>query len=85
MRSKINIAEGIKREHILDGEGQAASILQEARSLCESLESISKSITLNEGKGGKALKLRLSEQYMETLSEIYRKTSVMMVPESDGK
>ena len=31
------------------------------------------------------MKLRLSEQYMETLSEVYRKTSVMMVPSSDGK
>ena len=83
MQSKINIAEGIKREHILEGEGQAASILQEARSLCESLESISKSIQLNDGKGGQALKLRLSEQYMETLSEVYRKTSVLMVPSGE--
>jgi len=61
MRSKINIAEGIKREHILDGEGQASAILQEAKSLCESLDSISQSINTNKGSGGQALKLRLSE------------------------
>lgn len=52
MRSKINIAEGIKREHILDGEGQASAILQEAKSLCESLDSISDSINRNKGTGG---------------------------------
>jgi hypothetical protein len=52
MRSKINIAEGIKREHILDGEGQAAAILQEAKSLCESLDAISGAINTNEGSGG---------------------------------
>jgi hypothetical protein len=46
MRSKINIAEGIKTEQILDGEGQAQRILQEARSLCESLDSIGQAINL---------------------------------------
>lgn len=61
MRSKINIAEGIKREHILDGEGQAAAIIQEAKSLCESLDAISNAIIQNKGTGGQALKLRLSE------------------------
>jgi regulator of protease activity HflC (stomatin/prohibitin superfamily) len=52
MRSKINIAEGIKRESILNGEGQAAAILQEAKSMCESLTSISDAIRRNEGRGG---------------------------------
>jgi len=41
MQAKINIAESIKREHILDGEGQAQRILQEAKSMVESLRSIS--------------------------------------------
>lgn len=40
MRSKINIAEGVKREAVLNGEGQARRILLEAESLCESLDSI---------------------------------------------
>ena len=84
MRSKINIAEGIKREHILDGEGQAAAILQEAKSLCESLDSISSAINMNEGSGGQALKLRLSEQYMETLNDIYKKANVLMIPKGDS-
>ena len=52
MRSKINIAEAIKREYVLEGEGQAAAILQEALSLCESLDSISSSINTNAGAGG---------------------------------
>ena len=52
MMSKINLAESVKREFILDGEGQAAAILQEAKSLCESLDSISNSINLNRGAGG---------------------------------
>lgn len=33
MLSKINIAEGIKREAVLEGEGHASKILQEAKSL----------------------------------------------------
>jgi regulator of protease activity HflC (stomatin/prohibitin superfamily) len=44
MLSKINIAEGIKREAILNGEGQAQTILQEAKSLSEALVSISSAI-----------------------------------------
>ena len=80
MRSKINIAEGIKRESILNGEGQAAAILQEAKSLCESLTSISDAIRRNEGRGGKALQLRLSEQYLETVADIYAKSNVLMTP-----
>ena len=83
MRSKINIAEGIKRESILNGEGQAAAILQESLSLCESLQSIADSIQRNEGRGGQALKLRLSEQYLETVADIYEKSNVLMTPE-DG-
>jgi len=64
MMSKINIATGIKREAILDGEGQAERILQEAKSLCEALSSISGAVS---NSSGQALKLRLSEQYMDAL------------------
>jgi len=80
MRSKINIAEGIKREAILEGEGHAAAILQEAHSMCESLNSIADAIRRNEGAGGQALKLRLSEQYLETMQQILDKSTVLMTP-----
>jgi regulator of protease activity HflC (stomatin/prohibitin superfamily) len=36
-QSKINIAEGIKQSAILEGQGTAMKILQEARGICESL------------------------------------------------
>jgi len=39
--SKINIAEGIKQAAILEGQGEASRILQEARGICESLDRIS--------------------------------------------
>ena len=52
MLSRINIAEGIKREEILDGEGQAQAILQESKSLCESLNSLAFSINHSKQHGG---------------------------------
>ena len=80
MNSKINIAEGVKREAILNGEGKARKVLLEADSLCESLNSISMAIAKN--SSNEALKLRLIEQYLEALNSIFRKSSVLMVPNS---
>jgi regulator of protease activity HflC (stomatin/prohibitin superfamily) len=59
--SKINIAEGIKQAAILEGQGSASKILQEARGICESLERISSSIDARSGKGQDALRLKLTE------------------------
>ena len=85
MMSRINIAEGIKREAVLEGEGQSQAILQEAKSLCESLNTIAFSIKHSEQHGsGKALKLRLSEQYLDALKSILSKSNVLMVPEGKG-
>lgn len=67
MQSKINVAQGIKRQAILDGEGQAEKIMQEAKSLTQALESISNQIKHSGGTESGALKLRLSEQYIEAL------------------
>ena len=39
-QAKVNIAEGIKQSAILEGQGGAERILQEARSIVESLENI---------------------------------------------
>lgn len=86
MRSKINIAEGIKQEHILEGQGQAQKILQEANSLCESLKDIAKALNESGVGGAKdsaALNLRLTEQYLEAFNEIMGKSSVLMLPKSD--
>ena len=86
MKSKINIAEGIKQEYILEGEGEAQRILQEANSLCESLGSIADALNTSNVGGAaesKALNLRLTEQYLEALSEILGKSSVLLTPKSD--
>ena len=93
MRSKINIAEGIKAEQILDGEGQAQRILQEARSLCESLDSIGTAINQQHDLNKQSdldisdigsLKLRLSEQYLDAMAAILRKSNVLMTPPQSG-
>lgn len=59
--SAINAAIGIKQSLILEGEGQAQQILQEARSIVESLDQIASAL---EGANGQmneaALQLRLS-------------------------
>jgi regulator of protease activity HflC (stomatin/prohibitin superfamily) len=60
--SKINIAEGYKQRCILEGEGKAQQITQEARSVVETLRTIGSSMVSNEGVlSEEALRLRLSE------------------------
>lgn len=82
--SKINIAEGIKQAAILEGQGQAAKIIQEARGICESLERISQSIEAgHNGKGQDALRLKLTEQYIEALNEILAHSKVLMIPQGE--
>lgn len=82
--SKINIAEGIKQAAILEGQGTASKILQEARGICESLERISSAIESG-GKGEDALRLKLTEQYIEALNEILARSKVLMIPLTDAK
>ncbi len=80
-QSRINIAEGIKLAQILDGQGNASKILQEARGICESLEHLARSIESGEnGKGQDALKLKLTEQYIQTLNHILTHSNVLMMP-----
>lgn len=81
MRSKINQAEAVKREAVLGGQGEAAAITQEAKSLTEALDNISSALQVGElGDSSEALNLRLSEQYLETLTAILHRSSVLMVP-----
>ncbi len=61
-QSKINMAEGYKQSQILEGQGKAMSITQEARSIVETLRNIGQSIKQADGSVSKeALKLRLAE------------------------
>lgn len=86
MTSKINIAQSIKREAIMEGQGSAQKITMEAESVSAAIDSIASALTLGgieEGESA-ALKLRLSEQYLEVVSEIFSKTNVLMIPEQEG-
>jgi regulator of protease activity HflC (stomatin/prohibitin superfamily) len=69
MRSKINIAEAIKNELLFEGQGEAAKITNEAKSLCEALNNIATAIDVGGLAGGdsQALRLRISEQYLEAV------------------
>ena len=87
MRTKINSAEASKKETVLEGEGQAATIMQEAKSLCEALNNISFALQqskIGDAEESMALNLRLTEQYMEALEHILNKSSTLMIPQSDG-
>ena len=84
-QSKINIAEGIKQAQVLDGQGNASKILQEARGICESLERISRSIDSGpSGRGQDALRLKLTEQYLQTLQHILTTSKVLLLPGGEG-
>jgi len=84
-QSKINIAEGIKQARVLDGQGNASKILQEAKGICESLERISHSIDSGPGgRGQDALRLKLTEQYLQTLQHILTTSKVLMLPTGEG-
>lgn len=81
--SKINIAEGIKQSAILQGQGEASKILQEARGICESLDRIAQAIESGHGgKGQDALRLKLTEQYIQALNSILTHANVLMLPPS---
>ncbi len=83
--SKINIAEGIKQAAILEGQGGASKILQEARGICESLERISNAIESGpNGKGQDALRLKLTEQYIQALNDILAHSKILMIPGESG-
>ena len=79
----INIAEGDKLAAIMDGEGTATKIMQEARSIVEALENISKAI--DKDTKMVALKLKLTEKYLEAMSDILQNSKVVVLPSSkDG-
>ena len=78
----INIAQGDKSAAVLEGEGQANKILQEARAIVEALENISKSIEKDDKMV--ALKLKLTERYLEAMSDILNKSKILVLPEDSN-
>lgn len=78
----INIAEGDKSAAVLDGEGSATRILQEARAIVEALTNISKSIEKDEKMV--ALKLKLTERYLEAMSDIIEESKILVLPASSN-
>lgn len=78
----INIAEGDKSAAILEGEGAATKIMQEARSIVEALDNISKSIQNDEKMI--SLKLKLTERYLEAMSDIIEESKIIVLPPSES-
>jgi len=77
-QAQINIAEGDKSAAILEGEGSAIKIMQEARSIVEALNNISKSLETNDGMI--ALKLKLTERYLEAMASILEESKILVLP-----
>lgn len=78
----INIAEGDKSAAILEGEGVAIKIMQEARAIVESLSNIANSIQQDDEMI--ALKLKLTEKYLEAMSDILGESSIIVLPPSNN-
>lgn len=76
----INIAEGDKSAAILAGEGIATKVMQEARAIVEALTNIAKSIEKDDKMI--ALKLKLTEKYLEAMSDILEESKVVVLPPS---
>jgi regulator of protease activity HflC (stomatin/prohibitin superfamily) len=78
----INIAEGDKSAAILKGEGVAIKIMQEARAIVEALANISSSIEQDDKMV--ALKLKLTEKYLEAMNDILHESNIIVLPPSSG-
>ena len=81
--SKINIAQGYKESKILEGEGKAEIIKQEARSVAESLKTIGDSLQRPDNEiSDQAIRLRMAEQYVRAMHEIFAQSQVVVLPKS---
>ena len=80
-QGKINIAEGYKQKKILEGQGKAELITQEARSIVQSLKSLGESIKRDDDSlSDSAIRLRLAESYVKTMHEIFDKSNIIVLP-----
>ena len=67
---------------MLEGEGAAARITQEASAIVQSLKNIGDALQpSNSELRDNALKLRLTEQYLAALSEIFKEAKIVGLPE----
>ena len=82
-QAAINIAEGDRSAAILEGEGHANKIMQEARSIVEALNNISDSIRQDDKMV--ALKLKLTERYLEAMSDILNESKILVLPENSDQ
>ena len=83
--SAINKALGTKQSLILQGEGAAQQITQEARGIVSSLEEIAAALRRSDGTMNEsALRLRLSQQYIGALNKIYAESKFIVLPQSSG-
>jgi len=76
----INIAEGDKSAAILKAEGDANKTMQEARAIIQALETIAESI--KEDDEMLSLKLKLTEKYLEAMSQIMKQSKIVVLPSS---
>ena len=85
MRSLINLAEGQKQSVIFEGQGGAEKILMEAKALVESIRQIGDGMIDADGKiNQNALKIRITDNYLEALSRIYNEVKVLGLPGGRG-
>ena len=82
--SAINNALGEKQSLILRGEGHAQEILQEARSIVESLDQLAHALQGEDGniKEG-ALRMRLSQQYLTALAKVFEEATIVGLPSGE--
>lgn len=74
----INLSEGIKQQTINHAQGRARSIELVANATAEALKLVGDSIS--KPGGSEALKMRIIEQYIEKLGQIFNKSEVTVVP-----
>ncbi|MDH4262536.1 MAG: paraslipin [Spirochaetia bacterium] len=74
----INLSEGIKQQTINHAQGRARAIEVVATATAEALKLVGEAI--KKPGGSEALKMRITEQYVEKLGQIFNKSEVTVVP-----
>ena len=83
MSSHINIAEGKKQALIFEGEGGAEKTILEAKALVQAIRNIGDAMINEEGKVNQnALRILITDKYLDTLSKIYKEVKIVGLPGS---
>ena len=81
MQSEINIAEGLKQTIIYEGQSGAEKILLEAKALVQAIKEIGNALISDDGRvNANAMKLRLTDTYLETLNRVYSEVKLVGLP-----